>query len=186
MKTIQVELNSLAPLMFNTFRGQEEIPPERKLNLLNEDGITVILPGSNILGFLTSRLVGRSCINTFVDSRQRPERQAEVMASVSISPVEIPILGAGNKPIKFDGSWDGQVYIDERAAQASKTARVMARRPTIRMPWSVQFTMSLAETDFVTEERMRDWFVNGGLMVGLGAFRPFFGRFSVARWEVSE
>jgi len=182
MKNVGVTLTSLAPLMFNTFRGQEDIPPERKLNLASADNTTVILPGANILGFLTSKLVGRSCINTFVPAKERPERQAEVMASVAISPVEIPILRDG-QPILFTGAWDGGVYVDERAAQASKTARVLARRPVVAEPWSVAFVLSLAETDYVTEERLRRWFVEGGLMVGLGAFRPFFGRFEVASWK---
>jgi len=182
MKKFQVKLSSLSPLMFNTFRGQEEIPPERKLNLSSKDGRTVVLPASNIMGFLASKMVGRSCINTFVPPKERPERQAEVLASIAISPVEIPIQNGGG-PVTFDGTWSDTVYMDERAAQASKTARVMARRPVIREPWSVEFTLIVSEGDYITADRIRDWFVDGGVQVGIGAFRPFFGRFAVEAWD---
>ena len=182
MKKFRVQLSSLTPLMGNPFRGQEEIPPERKLNLAR-DGETLILPASNIMGFLSSKMVGRSCINTFVPPKERPDRLAEVLASVIVSPVEIPIT-ANWKPIKFTG-WNEKVYVDERAAQASKTARVIARRPVIATPWEVEFEIVLNETKFLDEDRLHRWFVEGGVMVGIGAFRPFFGRFEVTKWEAA-
>jgi hypothetical protein len=182
MKTISVQSSSLNDLMSNAFRGQEEIPPERKLHL-GRDGKTLILPAANIMGFLTSTLVGRSCVNTFVPPKERPNVKAEVLASVAIRETEIPILADG-KPILFSG-FNDKVYVDERPAQASKTSRDIVRRPVVRMPWQVNFTLLLNETEYVTEARMHDWFVQGGIMVGLGAFRPFFGKFEVTRWEVS-
>lgn len=181
MKNIEAQLSSLSPWMWNAFRGQEEIPPERKLHL-GQDGKTLILPPANIMGFLTSTLVGRSCVNTFVDAKLRPQIKAEVLASVAILESEIPILGEDGRPILFSG-FNGKVYVDERPAQASKTSRDIVRRPVIRPPWSVKFHLLLNETEYVTEARMRDWFVQGGIVVGLGAFRPFFGKFEVTGWK---
>lgn len=181
MNTVAVELSSLSPLMFNTFRGQEEIPPEKKLTLAS-DGKTLVLPASNIMGFLTSTLVGRSCINTFVPPKERQERKADVLASVAVKEMTIPILGEG-KPIEFSG-FNGRVYVDERAAQASKTARVIARRPVIAEPWGLRFSLLVNPSEYVTIGRLEDWFKDGGLAVGLGAYRPFFGKFEVVKWEV--
>jgi len=182
MNAVEVQLNSLSPLMFNTFRGQEEIPPEKKLTLAR-NGTTLILPASNIMGFLTSTLVGRSCINTFVPPKERPEKKADVLASVAIKETEIPILSDG-KTIEFTG-FNDKVYIDQRAAQASKTARVIASRPVVAEPWSVKFTLLVNPSEYVTIARLEDWFRDGGTAVGLGAFRPFFGKFDVVGWKVS-
>ena len=165
--------------MFNTFRGQEEIPPERKLSLA-PDGTTLILPASNIMGFLTSTMGGRSCVNTFVPPKERPEKKAEVLASVAIRETDIPFLDE-NGPIQFHG-FNSKVYVDERAAQASKTARIIARRPVVAQPWALEFGLFINESDYVTATRMKDWFTQGGVAVGLGAFRPFFGKFEVSSW----
>jgi hypothetical protein len=180
MKTIEVQLSSLCPMLFNAFRGQEEVPPERKLYLSSADNKTLILPSSYIMGFLTATTVGRSCLNTFVPPKERPERRAEVLASIASSPVEMPMTDRDG-PIQFVG-WNEKIYLDERGAQASKTARVMTRRPAIR-EWAVEFQLYVNETEYVTAARLEDWFRDGGVRVGMGAFRPFFGRFEVSRWE---
>jgi len=114
--------------MTNAFRGQEEIPPERKLHLSREDGKTVILPSSYIMGFLTATMVGRSCINTFVVPKERSERGDEVLSCVMVRPDEI-VLKDGNsgEPIQFTG-FDNKIYLDERPAHPSKTSCVIARR----------------------------------------------------------
>lgn len=180
MKELEVLLSGVSPWMWNAFRGQEEIPPERKLHV-STDGKTLILPAANIMGFLTSTLVGRSCVNTFVPPKERPTVKAEVLASVALRENEIPILG-DKDPILWTG-FNGKVYVDERPAQASKTSRDIVRRPVISLPWAVRFHLLLNETEYVTEARMRDWFIQGGIVVGLGAFRPFFGKFEVTGWK---
>lgn len=180
MKNIEVRLSGLSPWMWNAFRGQEVIPPERKLHL-GSDGKTLILPAANIMGFLTSTLVGRSCVNTFVPPKERPNIKAEVLASIALMETEIPILSEG-KTLVFTG-FNDKVYVDERPAQASKTSRDIVRRPVIRLPWEVRFHLLINETDYVTEARMHDWFIQGGIVVGLGAFRPFFGKFEVTGWK---
>lgn len=182
MKTVSVELSSLAPLMLNAFRGQEVIPPERKLHY-GQDGKTLILPVPNILGFLTSTTVGRCCINTFVPPKERPEKKAEVMASVIVKEFEVPILDDGKPIVLPPGEWTDKVHIDARGAQASKTSRDIVLRPVIEQPWGVKFTLMLNETEYVTSARMLDWFERGGIVVGLGAFRPFFGKFEVVAWD---
>lgn len=181
MKTIKVQLSSLSPIMFNAFRGQEDIPPERKLHLSSEDGKTLILPVSYIMGFLTATTVGRSCLNTFVKSTERKNVKGELLASIAVGPVEIPLTDNG-APIVFEG-WNGKIYVDSQPAQPSATSRVIAVRPVVRHPWQAAFELYINEAKFVTVERMETWFRDGGTQVGLGAFRPFYGRFEVSHWE---
>ena len=181
MQTVKVRLSSLSPIMFNAFRGQEEIPPERKLYVSSSDGKTVILPASYIMGFLTATTVGRSCLNTFVPTKERSEKRGELLSSIASSPVEMPFTSDG-KPIVFEG-WNDRIYLSEMGAQASKTARVIARRPVVRDPWEIEFDLFINETKYVTAERMENWFKDGGTRVGMGAFRPFFGRFEVTLWK---
>jgi len=179
IKSISVILNGLSPLMFDAFRGQEEIPPERKIYLA-KDGRSVILPASNIVGFLTTKKTV-SCLRAFTNSKDWKIKGPEIIGSVSVDPISIPFTDGG-EPIVFD-DWDDKIYLDERMAMPSTTARVIARRPVMELPWELDFTLHICETEFVTEERMRDWFERGGLMVGLCAYRPLFGRFEVSGWS---
>lgn len=176
MKTINVELKGLTPLMMDAFRGQEEIPPEQKLYIA-PDKKTVILPASNIVGFLTSKS-SHSCLRVFSSNKDWKTRGPEMVGNVAVDPIEIPLLSEG-KPVVFEGKFNEQVYLDERMARPSNTARVIARRPVISLPWELEFSLMVNETEFVTVSRLKDWFMRGGISVGIGAYRPMFGRFEV-------
>ena len=174
MNSMSVTLNGLTPIMLDAFRGQEELPPEQKL-YYGPDKKTLILPASNIVGFLTSKS-SHSCLRVFADSKEWKTRSPEMVGNVYISPVHIPFTVDG-LPLLFDGTWNEKVYLDERMARPSSTARVIARRPVIVLPWSLSFEVNMNETEFVTQTRLKDWFIRGGISVGIGAYRPMFGRF---------
>jgi len=163
--------------MLDAFRGQEELPPEKKLYYA-PDGKTLILPASNIVGFLTSKS-SHSCLRVFADSKDWKTRGPELVGNISVEPVNIPFLN-DDKPITFSGKWNDKIYLDERMARPSATARVVARRPVIDIPWKLEFTLTINETEFMTLSRIRDWFTRGGVSVGIGAYRPMFGRFTAS------
>ena len=102
MKKLSVVLNGLTPFMADAFRGQEEIPPEQKL-YYGLDKKTLILPASNIMGFLTSKS-SHSCLRVFISNKDWKTRGPEVVGNVYVDPVSIPFMSDG-KPIEFDGKW---------------------------------------------------------------------------------
>jgi len=171
--TKRLKLNGVTPIMFDAFRGQEETPVEKKFYLAR-DGETLIFPNSNILGFLNSQKV-HSCLRIFWSNKEWQIRSNEIKGCVAITPSEV-VFKDGNKPIKFK-DWNDKISIDTRMAFPSKTARVMAIRPVLSLPWSLEFDVSINPTEFITEERIIDWFMRGGFQVGFGANRPLFGRF---------
>ena len=52
------------------------------------------------------------------------------------------------------------------------------------MPWELNFKISVFKNDRVTPDKLCEWFQKGGLLIGLGTYRPRFGRFMVKKWEV--
>lgn len=56
-------------------------------------------------------------------------------------------------------------------------------RPLLSLPWRVEFTVNYVDNRFCTLENLRQSFEQGGTL-GLGTFRPFFGRYQLTRWEV--
>jgi hypothetical protein len=169
--------------MFDQFKGQESLPPEQKL-YLSAGTQNVILPSSNMEGFLASKSPPTSCLRAFVSNKEWNQIHGEIRGNVSILETEIPFTADG-KPVVFD-SWNGQIIKDERMARPSKTARVMATRPVLRLPWELEFTMVILENETVKEAKLKDWFVRGGYSVGLCANRPTFGKFEVTEWDTSE
>ena len=115
-------------------------------------------------------------MRVFADSKDWKTRSPEIVGNVAVDPVRIPFLN-DEEPIVFNGKWNEKIYLDERMARPSPTARVIARRPVIDTPWLLKFSLTVNQTDFVTVERIKDWFTRGGISVGIGAYRPMFGRF---------
>jgi len=174
--TLHVVARGLQPFMVDAFRGQGETPPEQKL-YVGRNGSTLILPGANIIGFLASQS-SISCLRQFTDSKSWKVMFAEIIGSVSVSPPEIPFLDGEGKEISFDG-FNEKVYLDERMARPSSTARDLIRRPVIALPWELRFDVNVFEAPDgkVKASMISDWIIRGGFRVGIGAFRPLFGRF---------
>jgi hypothetical protein len=143
----------------------------------DKSGKFLVLPASNIVGFLTSKS-SHSCLRVFTSNKEWKTRGPEITGNVAVDPLLVPFTANG-KPVEFSGEWNDQIYLDERMARPSSTARVIAKRPVLDIPWELEFTMFVNETEFVTVDRIKDWFVRGGVSVGIGAYRPMFGRFEV-------
>lgn len=71
-------------------------------------------------------------------------------------------------------------YMDKRAVKVS-TSRVIRVRPKFT-EWSLDFEL-LLNTGIVSASKVREWLDTAGTMVGLGDFRPRFGRFLVEKWQ---
>jgi len=58
-------------------------------------------------------------------------------------------------------------------------------RPGLNEGWQLSFTFIVAD-DRRTPELLRQGFEGAGLLVGLGEWRPKYGRFIVKKWEVKK
>ena len=72
-------------------------------------------------------------------------------------------------------------WMDKRAVKIS-TARVIRVRPKFT-DWSIDFEL-VVNTGLVSASKVREWLQTAGSSVGLGDFRPRFGRFNVEVWEL--
>ena len=58
------------------------------------------------------------------------------------------------------------------------------KRPVLNQPWELAFTIKLIKNELIDETRLYNWFVQGGIEIGLCNYRPRFGRFTVKEWEL--
>lgn len=68
-----------------------------------------------------------------------------------------------------------------RNADGSAT---IVRRPALKAGWKLPFSISILD-DLVREEDVHVSLIAAGERVGLGGWRPEYGRFQVTRWGVS-
>jgi hypothetical protein len=71
--------------------------------------------------------------------------------------------------------WD---YIDRRRVVIQRSA-VTRERPAMRAGWSVLCQLQVLIPEYIDESSLHDTMVNAGRLVGVGDFRPTFGRFRV-------
>ena len=86
--------------------------------------------------------------------------------------------------IKADGSkamdWD---YLDRRRVTVQRNG-VTRERPALNPGWSAEILFMVTSPQYIDQRLLHRTLTQAGLLVGVGDFRPTFGRFSVTNFEV--
>lgn len=184
---IEVRLEGVAPIMFDKFvdHSKEKRPPDQKMYLAA--GNKLVLPAENIYAFLFSENPMGAAKS--MEGKAGKEFIRYGQASIFIDPIEIPILDGKNKPVVFDDPKfeKGRFLIwlsGGRTKLGSLSVKQEAQpRPYLTLPWSVEFMVTLLLNKKIDSTKLENWFKEGGIVVGLGTYRPRFGRFIVTKWE---
>lgn len=102
-------------------------------------------------------------------------------ANVFVDPPEI--LHGISVPEELDTDGDKQLYLDIRPVVVQR-ARVVRIRPTFKPGWKLAFTINVID-DEISDEIVNDVLTLAGKAVGIGDYRPKFGRFMVSRFAVA-
>jgi len=134
---------------------------EWEAGLYYDPEIGPYIPGANILRMLQ-------------EAGKATKQGTAVKRSVFILEEEIPLGYAG--PRKKEKLAKDAAFRDRRSVVVSRS-RVMRTRPIFR-DWELTFTLLFADGSFNVEE-LTAIVERAGIMVGLGDYRPTFGRFDV-------
>jgi len=184
---INVEIEGLADLMFDRFIDHSKTarPADQKLYLGEKN--LVVMPSENIFAFLYNEDPA-GCAKTFEGKKSKPFIRVG-MGHTIIEPFHIPILHKG-KEVKFT-AFDKQKDIWWIFLQGGRTKGTGGKsikqeaspRPVMRLPWSIAFQITLIKNDYIDETKLFNWFTMGGLQIGMGNYRPRFGRFMVKSFD---
>ena len=183
---IEVVVNGLSDIMFDRFidHSQEKRPPEQKLYL--SEGNAVVFPAENFYGFLFGENPG-GCAKQF-EGKKGKNYIGIGQGHVFIDPVVIPFKDK-NKPIIFESFDNSNFWLHEGAPRTKQGTlsikQEIKQRPVMRIPWHLGFTITVIKNNVIDETKLYNWFIAGGLQIGLGTYRPRFGRFDVLKWEVA-
>lgn len=97
----------------------------------------------------------------------------------TIEPFEIPINDEQGQ-ITFK-NYNGQIYIHNAVARLPKGIPNPKTRPTLALPWYIDFTVKYLDNKYCTLDNLRQALQLGGSL-GLGTFRPFFGTYEMTQW----
>lgn len=153
-------------------KGSEEKKTEDPETYIyrNDDGF-ICIPGRYIVRSIVE--AGRN----FQDPRSSRKMakdlvQAAVMADEILSPILV-----NKQPVK---EWD----YDDRQRVCIMRSAVTRTRPAFKKGWEVEFHLISLVPEYITPDFLRKLVDNAGLLIGLGDFRPTYGRFRVTHWEV--
>ena len=133
----------------------------------------ICIPGRYIVRSITE--AGRN----FQDPRSKKKMAKDlVQAAVMCDELLSPILING-EPVK---TWE---YEDRQRVCIMRSA-ITRTRPAFKKGWEVEFSLVSLVPDLVTPDFLRKLVDNAGLLIGLGDFRPTYGRFRVIRWELKQ
>lgn len=103
-------------------------------------------------------------------------------ASVFIDPTEI--LFGMDVPQELDTDADKPLYLDVRPVVVQR-ARVVRIRPAFKAGWELAFEINVID-DELPLEILSDVLSLSGKTVGIGDFRPKFGRFMVTQFDLEK
>jgi hypothetical protein len=75
--------------------------------------------------------------------------------------------------------WD---YLDRRRVMIQRQG-INRTRPAMRVGWQVTFDLLIMLPEYIDKNALRETVESAGRLIGIGDFRPTFGRFGVIRFE---
>lgn len=130
----------------------------------NEKG-NLCLPGEYLRGSLVAAAKFRQ------DPRSSRKSMSDLMKAAIVVLTNEADLGVSD--------WD---YIDQRRVQVQRNG-VTRSRPALREGWEATFTIMVNLPEYLSPTMLLSVLNDAGRFVGVGDFRPTFGRFQVVKFE---
>ena len=176
---VRVAIVGTADLLFHRYdvedvEAQANSPKgskERKTD--NVEAYLYRLPNGNIgIPGMNMKSCIRDAAKFFSDPRSKRKSAFDLMRSA------IRVTGGDLKKKKFD-------YLDKRRVRVNMAA-ISRARPALLEGWKTEFIIEVIDPAYVTPEWLNEIVQRAGRSTGLCDFRPDFGTFRVAKFEVIE
>ena len=190
MYTISIKVRGNAPLMQHRFpvpdladmtkggsihTGAKDYSDEwRKYLYVNSDN-EVFQPATHFEGAMI-----KAAVNFKITGKRGKTYKDLFQAAVFVRPEEIP--HGMNNPKTLDTDADKPLYLDMRPVVVQRS-RVVRIRPTFAPGWELEFEIEVID-DQIQASLVQDVLTLAGKTVGIGDYRPKFGRFNVVEYKV--
>jgi hypothetical protein len=129
-----------------------------------DDG-TLGLPGE----YLRQSIIGAS---KFRQDPRSPRKSAMDLFKAGIVCLT-PLASLGKD------TWD---YLDTRRVTVQRNG-INRTRPAMKMGWAAQFELAVNLPEYIDRQMLREVIEQAGRLIGVGDFRPTFGRYGIVGFE---
>jgi len=191
MYTASVRIKGIAPLIQHRFpmpdlstlskggqksTGAKDYTQEWREYFYIDGYGQIYQPSSHIEGALV-----KAAVNFKVTGKRGKSYKDLFSANIVVDPERIPHAGF-TVPEELGTDGDQPLYLDVRPVLVQR-ARVVRIRPAFKAGWELAFDIQCLD-DEVQPDLLQDVLALAGKTVGIGDYRPKFGRFSVTHFEV--
>ena len=142
----------------------------------DEDGF-ICLPGQYLVGSLTDPRNGAA---KYRQDPRSPRKSALDLFRAGVAALTelAPVIPAGkDQPSR---EWD---YLDSRRVMVQRQG-VTRMRPAFLAGWTATVQLAVLTPEYISAQDLLDTLNKAGLLVGVGDFRPTFGRFAVTSYDL--
>jgi hypothetical protein len=179
-KSIQVELTGIRPIMFDRYAGDNNTSLAAADKMYLDDNMGLTVPAINVLSLLGAENT-KSVSKQFFGKQWRTIALG-IMSYTNIDPIEIPLLDDDGQ-IMWGGDWTAQVSHVKHVARLMKGIPNPKDRPVVALPWYLRFTIEYMDNKYCTLDNLQQCYELGGVL-GLGTFRPVYGRYVLTRFDI--
>jgi hypothetical protein len=176
---VQVEITGVCPLLFHAWNCEsvdskskaKKGSAEKKTDDVesyvsrNEKG-EICLPGEYLRGSIIHAA-------KFQQDPRSPRKSAMDLFKAAIVSLT-PLASLGSK------DWD---YLDKRRVVIQRNA-ITRSRPAFKEGWKAQIVLMCNLAEYIDPQLLNSTIQAAGKLIGVGDFRPSFGRFNVTAFEV--
>ena len=137
----------------------------------------ICIPGPYLIGSMTSKTNGAAKYRQDPRSPRKSALdlyKAGVVALTDLAPI-IPAKGTG--PTK---DWD---YLDRRRVVIQQNG-ITRIRPAFMAGWKASIQLLVIAPEYISPADLHSCLSDGGRLVGIGDFRPTFGRFQIDSFDI--
>lgn len=174
MKTIEVEITGIAPLLQNRFPMEEHghnISKATKKVYVPEDEAKKCLYIKDGQIYQPAEHIFQSMVRAATDFKFSGKKTFKdvVTSCIAVEPEEIPMIS--DKPYE----------IDTRPVVIQR-ARVLKWRPKFNQ-WKLRFKLLILDDTNISPSNLKEILEKAGATKGIGDYRPRFGRFMVTMFK---
>jgi hypothetical protein len=177
--TVEVELTGVCPILFHRWNNESVAAKsaarkgsaEKKTDdiesfLYRNDKGEVCIPGE----YVRQSMIHAAKFEQ--DPRSPRKSMMDLMKAAVVSLTDLATTGAREPD-----------FLDKRRVMIQRSA-ITRTRPAMREGWKATFHIMVNLPEYVQCDRLHYVLQQAGRLIGLGDFRPSYGRFSVTRFEV--
>ncbi len=173
MKTVEVEIKGISPLLHNRFPaeefGENASTKKKKVYVPKDEADKKLYKNLDGSYYQPAEHIFQSLVKAGVDFKFEGRKIFKdiINSGIAITPENIPL--------------DCPFVIDERSVVIQR-ARVLAWRPRFD-EWSVKFKIEIIDDDNIPVSTLNEILAHAGMRKGIGDYRPRYGRYMVTKFK---